>query len=92
MRLTPCGIRCYKQAHSDAGRPLPKFKRCMPAQRLRFITTSKSESFPAQANTRSFKEIVDNEEENLALFSRGVDIVPDCGGAGRKDAAADVLV
>jgi len=46
----------------------------------------------AQANTRSFKEIFENEEENIALFSGGVDVVPyDCG-AGRKDAAADVLV
>jgi hypothetical protein len=47
---------------------------------------------PAQANIRSFKEIVENEEENIALFSGGVDVVPYGGGAGRKDAAADVLV
>jgi hypothetical protein len=43
-------------------------------------------------NTRSFKEIVENEEENIALFSRGVDDVPDRGGAGCENAAADVLV
>jgi hypothetical protein len=90
--LTVYGIGCYKQAHSDAGRPLPEFKRRKPAQRLRFIITSKSESFSAQANTRSFKEIFENEEENIALFSSGVDVVPyDCG-AGRENAAADFLV
>jgi hypothetical protein len=43
-------------------------------------------------NTRSFKEIFENEEENIALFSDGIDVVPDGGGAGRKNAAADVLV
>jgi hypothetical protein len=43
-------------------------------------------------NTRSFKEIAENEEENLALFGRGVYDVPYGGGAGREDAAADVLV
>jgi hypothetical protein len=47
---------------------------------------------PAQANTRSFKEIVENEEENIALFSGGLDVVPYGGGAGRENAAADVLV
>jgi coproporphyrinogen III oxidase len=47
---------------------------------------------PEQANTRSFKEIVENEEENIALFSGGVDVVPYRDGAGREDAAADVLV
>jgi hypothetical protein len=43
-------------------------------------------------NTRSFKEIFENEEENIALFSGGIDDVPYGGGAGREDAAADVLV
>jgi hypothetical protein len=47
---------------------------------------------PAQANTRSLKEIVENEEENIALFSSGIDVVPYGGGAGREDAATDVLV
>jgi hypothetical protein len=43
-------------------------------------------------DTRSFKEILENEEANIALFSGGVDDVPYGGGAGREDAAADVLV
>jgi hypothetical protein len=47
---------------------------------------------PAQANTRSFKEIFQYEQENIALFSPGVDVVPQGGGAGCEDAAADVLV
>jgi hypothetical protein len=64
----------------------------MPALRLRFITTSLSERFAAQANTRSFKEIPENEEENSALPCSGIDDVPDGSGAGREDAAADVLV
>jgi hypothetical protein len=64
----------------------------MPAQRLRFITTTRRESFPAQANTRSFKEIAENEEKNSALSGGCFDVVPDRGGAGREDAAADVLV
>jgi hypothetical protein len=43
-------------------------------------------------DTRSFKEILENEEANIALFGGGVDDVPYGGGAGREDAAADVLV
>jgi hypothetical protein len=46
---------------------------------------------PAQANTRSFKEIVENEEENIALFSGGVDVVTYGVGEESEVAAYQVL-
>jgi hypothetical protein len=49
-------------------------------------------AFSRAGNSHSSKEIFENEEENIALFSGAIDVVAYSRGAGREDAAADVLV
>ena len=85
-------VLAWGGGHADAGRPFRSANVECLHPRLCYFRPIYFWRIPVQANIRSFKEIFENEEENIALLSGSVDVVPyDCG-AGRENAAAHVLV